>query len=276
MVEGAPEIWLGEHPVGVLRSIADVKQSTSIGEYDRYNLQRTITLSANISGEDMGRATRAVRRALEEAGSPPRGVFVSMRGQVATMEEMFGGLRSGLLITVVAIFLLLAANFQSWKIAFVVVSTVPAVLAGVVLTLYVTGTTLNIQSFMGGIMSVGIAVANAILLVTFAERYRKEGMPAVQAAVEGARSRLRPILMTSLAMIAGMIPMALSLSEGGEQAAPLGRAVVGGLAGATVATLLILPAVFGMVQGRANLRSASMDPDDGQSIYFAPAEQPKP
>jgi multidrug efflux pump subunit AcrB len=273
-VRNIPVVRNGKRPL-LLRSIADVKEGTSIGQYDRYNLQRSITLSANISGEDMGRVTKAVRAALEEVGNPPRGIFVSMRGQVATMEEMFGGLKSGLIITIVAIFLLLAANFQSWKVSFVIVSTLPGVLAGVVLTLYVTRTTLNIQSFMGGIMSVGIAVANAILLITFAERYRKEGMPADQAAIEGARSRLRPILMTSLAMIAGMIPMALGMSEGGEQAAPLGRAVVGGLLGSTVATLLILPGVFAMVQGRTSVRSASMDPDDKASVYFSPAEGAK-
>jgi multidrug efflux pump subunit AcrB len=172
----------------------------------------------------------------------------------------------------VAIFLLLAANFQSWKLAFVVVSTVPAVLTGVVLLLLGTHTTLNIQSFMGAIMSVGVAVANAILLITFAERYRKDGKPALEAALEGAKGRLRPILMTSFAMIAGMMPMALGLSEGGSQAAPLGRAVIGGLGIATVATLFILPAVFIMVQGKAKTGSPSLDPEDEASVDYSPAE----
>jgi len=157
----------------------------------------------------------------------------------------------------------------------VVVSTVPAVLAGVAGTLWITQTTLNIQSFMGGIMSVGVAVANAILLITFAERFRKEGLPADQAAVEGAKSRLRPILMTTLAMIAGMVPMAIGASEGGEQAAPLGRAVIGGLAGSTVATLLILPIVFAIVQRKSSSSSPSLDPDDQGSRHFAPAPEAK-
>ena len=171
------------------------------------------------------------------------------------------------------IFLLLAANFQSLKLSFVVVSTTPAVIAGVVLMLWLTGTTLNIQSFMGAIMAIGVAVANAILLVTFAEAQRAspDAACAAAAAVEGARSRLRPILMTSLAMIAGMVPMALGLGEGGEQTAPLGRAVIGGLAVATVATLLVLPAVFALVQGRAHRRSASLDPDDSSSSQHGDA-----
>jgi multidrug efflux pump subunit AcrB len=190
------------------------------------------------------------------------------------MEQIFEGLRSGLVVTVVAIFFLLAANFQSWKLAFVIVSTVPAVLAGVVVMLFTTGTTLNIQSFMGCIMSVGVAVANAILLITFAERYRKQGMTSEQAAIEGARGRLRPILMTSFAMVAGMIPMALGLSEGGSQAAPLGRAVIGGLAVATAATLFILPAVFASVQRRASGDSPSLDPNDQESRHYAPAPEP--
>jgi len=169
------------------------------------------------------------------------------------------------LLAVVVIFLLLAANFQSLKLSFAVISTVPAVIAGVVLMLWLTRTTLNIQSFMGAIMAVGVAVANAILLVTFAERSRRSGASAAEAAVEGARSRLRPILMTSTAMIAGMVPMALGLGEGGEQTAPLGRAVVGGLMVATLATLLVLPPIFALTQARAHRRSASLDPTDPQN-----------
>ena len=171
------------------------------------------------------------------------------------------------------IFLLLAANFQSLKLSFVVVSTVPAVIAGVAVALWLTGTSLNVQSFMGAIMAVGVAVANAILLVTFAEQSRRSGVAANAAAVEGARSRLRPILMTSLAMMAGMLPMALGLGEGGEQTAPLGRAVVGGLAAATLATLVVLPSVFALIQARATTRTASLDPDDPGSAHFDSSPQ---
>jgi multidrug efflux pump subunit AcrB len=181
---------------------------------------------------------------------------------------MFNGLAVGLALAVVAILLLLTANFQSLKLALVVVSTVPAVLAGVAGALVVTRTTLNVQSFMGAIMAIGVAVANAILLVTFAESHRHEGAKASDAAVEGGRQRLRPILMTSCAMLAGMVPMALALSEGGEQTAPLARAVIGGLLAATVATLFVLPTVFAVMQGRASTRSASLNPDDPDSSYY--------
>jgi multidrug efflux pump subunit AcrB len=225
-------------------------------------MQRMVTVTANVSGADLGSVAQQVSTALQALGQPPPGITLTVRGQSVPLQQMLDGLRSGLLLAVVVIFLLLSANFQSLKLSFLVVSTTPAVIAGVVLMLRLTGTTLNIQSFMGAIMAVGVAVANAILLVTFAERSRLTGASAADAAVEGARSRLRPILMTSLAMIAGMVPMALGLGEGGEQTAPLGRAVVGGLAVATLATLLALPALFALVQGRAHRRTASLHPDE--------------
>src|SRR6201997_571217 len=216
-----------------LRNVASVTDGTAFGEYDRYNMQRMLTLSANISGEDLGHATARGHQATRDAGKPPDRVNVTARGQVQPMAEMFGGLSVGLLMAIGVILLLLTANFQSFRLSLAVVLTIPAVLAGVVIMLWLTGTTLNIQSFMGAIMAIGVAVANAILLVTFAERSRAEGSEPWEAAIEGAGSRLRPILMTSCAMIAGMVPMALGLSEGGEQTAPLGRAVIGGLIGAT-------------------------------------------
>jgi multidrug efflux pump subunit AcrB len=249
----------------LLRNIAKVSEGTAVGQYARYNMQRMLTVTANITGADLGTVSKQVAQALRELGEPPAKVSLAVRGQVVPLQQMLDGLRTGLLVALLVIFLLLAADFQSLKLSFIVVSTTPAVIAGVALMLWLTGTTLNIQSFMGAIMAVGVAVANAILLVTFAERSRMGGAAADAAAVEGAQSRLRPILMTSLAMIAGMTPMALGLGEGGEQTAPLGRAVVGGLAAATIATLLILPSVFAIVQARAHRRSASLDPDEEQT-----------
>jgi multidrug efflux pump subunit AcrB len=262
----------------LLRNVAKVTEGTAVGQYQRYNMQRMITVTANIAGTDLGTVARQVLAAVKELGGPPAGVSVAVRGQVVPLAQMMDGLRAGLLLAVVVIFLLLAANFQSLKLSFLVVVTTPAVIAGVVVMLWLTGTTLNIQSFMGAIMAIGVAVANAILLVTFAERARvgqvsrlpspagAGGAPALlsaaDAAIEGAVSRLRPILMTSLAMVAGMAPMALGLGEGGEQTAPLGRAVIGGLTLATVATLLVLPAAFALIQGPAHRRSASLHPDD--------------
>lgn len=254
----------------LLREVAAVTPGTAVGEYDRYNSQRMVTITANVVGEDLGTASGRIAQALKQAGAPPSKVTVSVRGQVPTMQDLLGGLRTGFVLAVIVILLLLAANFQSPRLALIVVSTVPAVIAGVALALWLTGTTLNIQSYMGAIMAVGVAVANAILLVTFAERSRASGMTAPAAAVEGAQSRLRPILMTSLAMIAGMIPMALGLGEGGQQTAPLGRAVIGGLCAATLATLFILPSLFASIQAHATTRSASLDPTDVESAHFVP------
>ncbi len=253
----------------LLRNIARVTPGTTVGQYERYNMQRIITVTANIAGADLDQVARQVTQAIKDVGAPPPKVSVAVRGQIVPLAQMLDGLQTGLLMAVVVIFLLLAANFQSVKLSLIVVSTVPAVIAGVVLMLWLTRTTLNIQSFMGAIMAVGVAVANAILLATFAERSRLGGMDAGAAAVEGAQSRLRPILMTSLTMIAGMLPMALGLGEGGEQTAPLGLAVVGGLAMATLATLGVLPAVFTIIQGRSGRHSASLDPDDPQSASYA-------
>ena len=190
-----------------------------------------------------------------------------VRGQIAPMRETLTNLAVGLVLAILVIFLLLAANFQSMRLSLVVLSTVPAVISGVIIMLLITGTTLNIQSFMGAIMAIGVAVANAILLVTFAEQSRRRGVPAIEAAVHGAQSRMRPILMTSMAMIVGMIPIAIALGRGSEQSAPLGRAVIGGLLAATVTSLLILPSVFSLVQERAGTHSPSLDPEDPESRY---------
>ena len=223
----------------LLRDVATVREGTMPGQYDRYNMKRSVSLTANIAGEDLGRVAGHVRRALQRVGAPPAGATVEIRGQIRPMDEILQGLAIGLGMSIVVILLLLTANFQSVKLALVVVSTTPAVVAGVVVMLWLTGTTVNLQSFMGAIMAIGVAVANAILLVTFAEQHRREeAVEPDKAAMEGARGRLRPILMTSCAMIAGMVPMAVGWSEGGEQTAPLGRAVIGGLAAATLATLV--------------------------------------
>jgi multidrug efflux pump subunit AcrB len=249
----------------LLRNVASVRTSTAVGLYERYNMQRMVTLTANISGADLGTVAAELTRALAEVGEPPPKVNVVVRGQVIPLREMIDSLRTGLLLALGVIFLLLTASFQSLRLSLVVLSTAPAAVAGVALMLWLTGTTLNIQSFMGAIMAIGVAMANAILLTTFAERSRLGGLSALDAGADGARSRLRPILMTSCAMIAGMIPMAVGFGEGGGQSAPLGRAVIGGLAAATVATLVVLPCVFAIVQRSASTRSASLDPDDAES-----------
>jgi len=254
----------------LLRNVAKVTQGTAVGQYERYNMVRVVSITANFHGSDFGGVLAKVRNAMAAAGKPPPKTTVELRGQAGTLDALKNGFTGGLGIAVAVLFFLLAANFQSWRLAFAVTCTVPAVLVGIVLILYLTGTTLNIQSAIGSIMAVGVAVANAILLVTFAERERRQnGGDARAAAIGGAASRLRPILMTSCAMIAGMLPMALGLGEGGEQMAPLGRAVVGGLVLATFATLLILPVFFALLAGKRT-RSVSLDPDDPESPLHSP------
>jgi multidrug efflux pump subunit AcrB len=250
----------GAHPL--LNQVASVRLGTVPGELDRQNGLWLIGLSANLGRNDLGTANRDINRAIVRAGTPPRGVTVQVRGQISAMNQIFGNLLVGLVIAVIVILLLLAANFESVRLSLIVLSTTPAVLAGSILMLLITGTSLNLESFMGTIMAIGVAVANAILLVTFAEQNRKAGADAKTAARNAAGERLRPVLMTSLAMITGMVPMALAIERGSEGTAPLGRAVIGGLLFATAATLLVLPTVFAIVQRRAPIASPTLDPDD--------------
>jgi len=253
----------------LLSDVATVDYGTTPGEVDRYNGQRVVSFTANIHGKPLGRVVTDIRQAIARAGAPPRGITVNNRGQVPAFVETLAGLRTGLLLSILVIFLLLAANFQSFRLAFAVISAVPAVICGVLLMLLVTGTTLNVQSFMGAIMAIGISVANAILLVTFAENARREGASVHDAALEGGSGRLRAILMTATAMIAGMVPLALGTGER-AQTAPLGRAVIGGLFLATIATLIVLPAVYTLVQARVRTHSPTLDPNDPTSSQYDP------
>ena len=190
-----------------------------------------------------------------------------MRGEIPALKQTLAGLRIGLLLAILAILLLLSANFQSFRLALAIVLTIPAVLCGVLLMLLITGTTLNVQSFMGAIMAIGIAVANSILLVTFAERARHDGGDSLEAARDGAASRLRAILMTASAMIFGMLPMAIGFAAGGSESAPLGRAVIGGLIVSTFTTLTILPSIYAILQRKASIDSPSLNPMDPGSRY---------
>ena len=290
----------------MLRDVASLTNATTPGEYDRYNMKREISLTANIAGDDLGAVSQQITHALnavakqdaeERAKNAPPGtkppvITHELRGQIPPLRSIMSGLGIGLLLAVLVIFLMLSANYQSWRLAFVTVSTAPAVITGVALSLLLTGSTLNIQSFIGAIMSLGVAMANAILLVTFAEEHRRLGTlarrnevpnvnvkhvnqtdgqecPSYDAAIHGATSRLRAIAMTSSAMLVGMLPLALGLGESGQQTAPLGRAVMGGLLAATFATLLILPAIFAIVQSRASTKSVSLDPEDPESAFHS-------
>ena len=245
--------------------LARLSYGTMPGEVDRYNQQRMITILGNLAGSDLGSAVAQVEQAIARVGSPPRGVSVAIRGQAPALDQTLTGLGSGLLLSIVAILLLLAAYFQSARIPLLVLGVLPAVLAGVAVSLRLSGTTLNLQSFMGTIMAIGVSTANAILLVSFAEQARQEGLSSLEAALRSGISRLRPICMTTLAMIAGMVPMALAIGEGGEQTAPLGQAVIGGLAGSIVAVLLILPFLFAIGLRRARVGSPSLFHGDHSS-----------
>ncbi|RYE18087.1 MAG: efflux RND transporter permease subunit, partial [Sphingobacteriaceae bacterium] len=246
----------------VLGDIATFNTKYVPGEYDRTGPRRFLTVGANIYKKDLGSATIDVQKAMKSLGTPDKGLVVEMKGMSSLLSETLTSLQNGLLFAVLVIFLLLAANYQSFKLSLTVLSTVPAVVLGSLLMLILTGSTLNLQSYMGMIMSVGVSVANAILIVTNAENLRIDYRNATKASITSASIRLRPILMTSLAMIAGMIPMASGMGEAGEQSAPLGRAVIGGLFASTLAALFILPLVFAWVQGKTTYDSPALMPED--------------
>jgi multidrug efflux pump subunit AcrB len=260
-------------PSGDVRPLSDyasLTQSTMIGEFDRYNMQRMISVIANLHGKSLGKAAIDIENKLKEIqGEQPKGTFVRKFGQMPALQQMIKGLGFGLLLAIIVVFLLLAANYESIAISAVTLSTTPAVIMGALLMLLATKSTLNIQSFMGMIMAIGVSVSNSILIVTFAERARLKTRSAAIGAYDGAKTRLRPVLMTSGAMLAGMLPMALGLTEGGEQMAPLGRAVLGGVLCSTIGTLIFLPLVFAWVQNKRTLQSPSLDPDDVESKHFS-------
>ncbi|GLU52603.1 efflux RND transporter permease subunit [Dyadobacter frigoris] len=251
-----------------LGDVATIKKVTIPGEFDRIGPRRIVTVSANIYKKDLGTAAADVSTALKEAGTPPLGTVVELKGMVKLLQDTLSSLSLGLGLAVVVIFLLLAANYQSVKVSLVVLVTIPAVLAGSITILLLTGSTLNLQSYMGIIMSVGVSVANALLIVTNAETLRIQYNDSTKAARVAGAVRLRPILMTSIAMVVGMIPMASGLSESGEQTAPLGRAVIGGLIASTFAALLILPLVFAAIQKKSSIQSVSLNPEDPDSEFF--------
>lgn len=246
----------------VLSDIAQLTTDTLPGEYDRSGPRRFLTVSANIYKKDLGTATAAVEKTIASLGTPPKGLVAEVKGMSSLLTETLNSLQTGLLVAVIVILLLLAANYQSFGVALSVLSTVPAVLLGAMLLLLATGATLNLQSYMGIIMSTGVSVANAILIVTNAEALRLQYKNPFKAATVAASIRLRPILMTSMAMIAGMIPMASGLGEAGDQSAPLGRAVIGGLIASTFAALFIVPLVYGWVRQKASFKPVSLLPEN--------------
>lgn len=269
---------LGEIPVlkgssrPVLSDVASIAVDTTYGENDNLGAMPILSVTANLTNMDLGTAQRDVQEVVDSLGELPRGLSVELIGLSQTLTDTLDSLQSGLIVAIVVIFLMLAANFQSFKVSAIVLATVPAVILGSLTLLLLTGSTLNLQSYMGIIMSVGVSISNAVLLITNAEQLRRFSGDAISAAKESASLRLRPIVMTAVAMVVGMIPMASGLGEAGDQSSPLGRAVVGGLIASTFAALFILPLVFAWGQGKADTQSVSLDPEDEESKYYVPAQ----
>ena len=254
----------------VLGDVATITMGETHGQNDNLGAMPYISITANIHHTDLGTASRDVNKAIASLGELPRGLFIEPIGLSTVLTETMSSLQTGLLVAVVVIFLMLSANFQSFRVSLVVLTTVPAVVLGSLLLLLATGSTLNLQSYMGIIMSIGVSIANAVLLVTNAEQLRRINGNALQSAREAASLRLRPIIMTSVAMIAGMLPMAIGHGESGEQVSPLGRAVIGGLLFSTFTVLVILPLIFAWAQGKASTQSVSLDPEDQESKFYVP------
>ncbi len=236
----------------ILDNVTDVTRITSQPIYTHYNVIPVIDVYGGVGGRDLGGVLSDIRPIVAQAQkTAPQGVSIVLRGQASTMSSSFLGLGIGMLVAIALIYLLLVVNFQSWLDPFIILTALTGALAGVILGLHVTSTTLSVPAMMGAIMCLGVATANSVLVVTFARTHLQEGMDSVKAAWEAGTGRLRPVIMTATAMIIGMLPMALGLGEGGEQNAPLGRAVIGGLMLATVATLLFVPVVFSLLHRQA-------------------------
>lgn len=258
-----------DSPRPVLEDIATIKKVTAPAQVNRKGPMRYVTILGNTYKKDLGSASKAVKQAIETAGKPQKGVSVWTEGNLQLLDDTLSSLGIGLVAAVLAIYLMLAAFYQSFKVPLVILSVIPSVLAGSMILIFITGSTLNLQSYMGIIMSVGVSVSNAVLLVNQAEFYRKHyQLSSVHSAQMAAASRLRPVLMTALAMLAGMIPMALGLGEGSEQVAPLGRAVIGGIIASTITILMFIPHFFSGVMSKTTLISPSLDPEDKDSRYY--------
>ena len=236
----------------LLENVARVTRRSSVGVVNHRDVQPEFDVYANVQDRDLGAVARDVDRIVDEMRPTlPRGTTISMRGQVASMRSSFTGLGLGLAFAVLLVYLLMVVNFQSWLDPLIIITALPGALAGIVWALFATQTTLSVPSLMGAIMSIGVATANSILIVSFANERRRAGATAHDAALEAGFTRLRPVIMTAFAMIVGMLPMAFGLGEGGEQNAPLGRVVIGGLAVATITTLFIVPLVYAMLRGHS-------------------------
>lgn len=252
----------------VLGDVATITATKELGESYNLGTMGYTTVAANLHKKDLGQASEDIQAAIASLGELPKGINIEVAGMAPVLNETMSNLATGLLIAVIVIFLMLTATFQSFRISLVILSTVPFVIVGALILLKLTGSTLNLQSYMGLIMSVGVSIANAVLLINNAESLRLKNQNAISSAIEAAKLRIRPIIMTTIAMVAGMLPMAIGFGEGGDQVSPLGRAVIGGLLFSTFSVLIVLPLVFVWIQHKATTTSASLDPEDEESIHF--------
>jgi len=253
----------------LLEDIATITANEVPAQVNRRGPNRYVSIIADVHEKDLGAANKAVNESLERVGEAPRGTRIWKEGTLTLLEDTLSGLLSGLSIAIVVIFFMMSAYYQSVRVSLVILSVVPAVIAGSSIMIWISGSTLNLQSYMGIIMSIGVSVSNAVLLINQAEWYRKKlNLSASRSALLAAKSRFRPILMTALAMLAGMTPMALGMGDGGEQVAPLGQAVIGGLVSSTFTILLIIPLIFSLVMNKASYGSPSLDPDDSNSKFY--------
>jgi multidrug efflux pump subunit AcrB len=236
----------------LLGNMAHMQRGVTSAVISHYNVQPVFDIYAGIQDRDLGSTAQEVDKIIAEFQKKlPVGSFIDMRGQVSTMRSSFLGMAYGLVFAIILVYFVMVVNFQSWKDPFIILTAIPGALSGILLMLFFVHTTVSVPALMGAIMSIGVGTANSILVVTFANDLRKEGMDSVKAAYNAGRTRLRPVVMTAVAMLAGMIPMALGLGEGGEQNAPLGRAVIGGLLMATIATLFLVPVVYSLMRKKA-------------------------
>ena len=251
-LQNIPLTGANQKQPGILANVASIQRTSELGSINHYNIRRVVDIYASVQGRDLGAVGREVSSIVDaNRKSLPRGSFVTLRGQYGTMRSSYIGLIGGLGFAIVLLYLLIVVNFQSWLDPFIIITALPAALAGIILFLFITHTTLSVPALMGAIMCMGVATANSILVVSFAKERLLHHGGALTAAIEAGSTRFRPVIMTALAMIIGMIPMALGLGDGGEQNAPLGRAVIGGLLCATVATLVFVPSVFALLHGRS-------------------------
>jgi multidrug efflux pump subunit AcrB len=243
----------GTNGTQVLSNVASIQRASEPAAIYHYDVRPVIDVYANVQDRDLGAVAADVRKITDGAAKDvPKGTDLTIRGQVQTMQDSFRGLFVGLAGAIVLVYLLMVVNFQSWSEPFIIIMALPGALAGIVWMLFITGTTISVPALMGAIMCIGVATANSILVISFAKEKLSETGNARKAVLEAGTTRLRPVIMTATAMIIGMVPMSLGLGEGGEQNAPLGRAVIGGLLVATVATLFFVPAVYSIIRGRSD------------------------